>query len=55
MKKYNNAGELWTEKKKNNKTLHEGMGRNVYTAILEIVISNTAAQITEHKYIHTQN
>jgi hypothetical protein len=32
----------------------EGTGGNVYTTILEIVISNTAEQITEHKYIHTQ-
>jgi len=34
------------------KKMHGGMGRNMHTAILEIVISNTAEQITQHKYIH---
>jgi len=47
-------GNCELKKKNNNKTLHEGMGRNAYTAILEIVISNTAEQITEHKHTHTQ-
>jgi len=32
------------------KKMHGGMGRNLHTTILDIVTSNTAEQITEHKY-----